>query len=213
MSINHNDLRVIKTRRGLRESFIRLLQEKDYDAISITDIATEAEMARVTFYRHYENKEELLVECLSKTYQQLSKRFKHLPKISAEAVQQGYIPMLGLYEHIREEETLYRIIFSNRGTQVVVEKLRKFLADRVKEQLMERFPEDQFLAHVEIIAYHFASAQLGMAAWWLENDMPYSPGYMAQISFWLSLAGSARGYSVENFPLAPPTMPEIKEKS
>ena len=59
MSINQNDLRVIKTKRGLREAFIRLLLEKGYDAISIQDIATEAEAARVTFYRHYQNKEEL----------------------------------------------------------------------------------------------------------------------------------------------------------
>jgi hypothetical protein len=35
---------------------------------------------------------------------------------------------------------------------------------------------------------------------------------MAKISFWLSLAGGARGYGVENFPLDPPPMPDISEK-
>ena len=64
MSVNQNDLRVIKTKRGLREAFIRLLLQKGYDAISIQDIATEAQAARVTFYRHYKDKEELLVDCL-----------------------------------------------------------------------------------------------------------------------------------------------------
>jgi AcrR family transcriptional regulator len=208
MGVNREDLRVIKTRRGLREAFIRLLLKKDYDAISIQDIATEAETARVTFYRHYKNKEELLVECLSVTFEEVTKRFKRVSQVTPEVVQQGYIPMQLLFEHVQEEETLYRILFSNRGTQVVIEKIRKLLADQVKLQLMDRFPEDQFLAPVDIIAYHYASAQLGLAAWWLENDLPYSPEYMAQISFWLSLAGSARGYGVENFPLAAPPIPE-----
>jgi AcrR family transcriptional regulator len=51
MGINQNDLRVIKTKRGLREAFIRLLLEKGYEAISIQDLATEAETVRVTSYR------------------------------------------------------------------------------------------------------------------------------------------------------------------
>ena len=34
MSIDKNDLRVIKTKRGLREAFIRLLLEKGYDGIT-----------------------------------------------------------------------------------------------------------------------------------------------------------------------------------
>jgi AcrR family transcriptional regulator len=211
MSENQTDLRVIKTRRGLREAFVRLLSAKDYDDISIQDIATEAETARVTFYRHYRNKEELLVECLGVTHQEVQKRFKKVREISPEVVQGGYVPMLVLFEHIKEEEVIYRILFSNRGTQVVIEKIRKLIADQVKFLLMERFPEHQFQAPVDIIAYHFASAQLGLAAWWLENDLPYSSEYMAKISFWLSLAGGARGYGVENFPLDPPPMPDTKK--
>jgi AcrR family transcriptional regulator len=208
LSKHQTDLRVIKTRRGLREGFIRLLIQKDYDSISIQDIATEAETARVTFYRHYKNKEELLVECLSLTYKEVAERFKRLPTITPEVVQQGYMPMLVLFKHIQEEETLYRILFSNRGTQVVIEKMRTLIADRVKKQLMARPNRDQFVVPVDIIAYHFASAQIGLAAWWLENDMPYMPEYMSQISFWLSLAGGARGYSVDNFPLDPPPIPD-----
>ena len=79
MSVNQNDLRVIKTKRGLRDAFIRLLLQKGYDAISIQDIATEAQAARVTFYRHYKDKEELLVDCLNVIYEEVSKRVKQVP--------------------------------------------------------------------------------------------------------------------------------------
>lgn len=208
MSVNQDDLRVIKTKRGLREAFIRLLSKKDYDAISIQDIATEAQTARVTFYRHYKNKEELLVDCLMVTYQALLERENRVARLSLQEVQQGYLPMQILYEHIQEEEILYRILFSNRGPQVVIGKVRKFLADKVKSQIKYRFPANQFHAPVDIIAYHFASAQVGLAAWWLDNDMPYPPKYMAQISFWLSSAGTARGFGIENVPLDPPPNPE-----
>jgi AcrR family transcriptional regulator len=205
MSINQKDLRVIKTKRGLREAFLRLLLEKGYDAISIQDIATEAEAARVTFYRHYKNKEELLVDCLNVVYEELKERMK---RVSMQESPQVYSPMLIFYEHMREKETLYRILFSSQGAQFLITRLRELITERTKKQIEERFPAEQLLAPLEIIAYHFASAQIGLVIWWLENDMPYSPEYMAQISIWLSLAGSARGFGLEGSSIAPPSMPE-----
>lgn len=204
MNVNENDLRVIKTKRGLREALIRLLLEKDYDAISIQEIAHRAEAARVTFYRHYKNKEELLIDCLSVTYEELAERINHAPE---EDFRQGSSPMLAFYEHIQEQETIYHILFSNRGTQLVIGRLRKFLAERAKLLISERIPEEQLLAPLDIIAYHIASAQIGLAAWWLENDTSYSPEYMAQISFWLIMAGSVRGLGLEGFAVDPPPLP------
>ena len=201
MKNNQEDIRVIKTKRGLRNAFIQLLLEKDYDAISIQDIATAAETARITFYRHYKNKEELLVDCLKETSKELTQRVNHLPEGNFA---QGYSQVQVFFEHIQEEETLYRILFSNRGTQQVVSMLRTFFANRIIQQMKERFSEDQLAAPHEIIAYHIASALIGMAAWWLENDKPYSAEYMAQISFWLSAGGSLRGCGVEGFPFPAP---------
>ena len=206
MTINQNDLRVIKTKRGLREAFIRLLLHKGYDAISIQDIATEAEAARVTFYRHYKDKEELLVDCLNVTYEEVAKRVK---QVSAEDdFEQAYLSLYIFYEHIQEEEAIYKILFSSRGTQVVIERLRKLFADRAKKQIRERFPDKQLQVPLDIVAYHSASAQVGLAIWWLENAKPYSPEYMAQISLWLSMAGNARGFGLEEFPIDPPQIPE-----
>jgi AcrR family transcriptional regulator len=206
MSINQNDLRVIKTKRGLREAFIRLLLEKGYDAISIQDIATEAQAARVTFYRHYKNKEELLLDCLNVVYEELVERVE---QVSAEEIQQGFSPLLFFYEHIQEKEALYQILFSSQGAQFLVTRLRQLISERTKIQIEERFPAGQLLAPIEIIANHMASAQIGLVVWWLENDKPYSPEYMAQISFWLSMAGNMRGFGQDEFHIPPP---QIKEK-
>lgn len=206
MSVNQKDLRVIKTKRGLREAFIRLLLQKGYDAISIQDIATEAVMARVTFYRHYKDKEELLVDCLNVLYDELAERVN---QVSAEDdFEQVYLSLCIFYEHIREEEVIYKILFSSRGTQVVIERLRKLFACRSMKQISERFSLDQLLLPIDIIAYHAASAQIGLAIWWLENGKPYSPEYMAKASLWLSLAGNARGLGLEEFPIDPPPIPE-----
>jgi AcrR family transcriptional regulator len=182
-----------------------LLYQKGYDAISIQDIATEAEAARVTFYRHYKNKEELLLDCLNVVYKELIQRVR---QVSRQEVQQGFSPLLVFYQHILEKERLYEILFSSQGAQFLVDRLRELLAERTISQIKAQFPEEQLLAPIEIIANHIASAQIGLVVWWLENDKPYPPEYMAQISFWLSLAGNMRGLNVKNFNLSPPPIPE-----
>lgn len=54
--------RVAVTKRMLREGLLRLLEKKDLEKISITELCTEAGINRVTFYRHYETPNDVLVE-------------------------------------------------------------------------------------------------------------------------------------------------------
>lgn len=203
--MNNNDLRVIKTERGLREAFIRLLLEKGYDAISIQDIATEAEAARVTFYRHYANKEELLIDCIDMIYENFAGNIRQLPD---EEFRQGGTPMLAVYKQLQEDGKIYRLLSTSQAGQLLMKRLTELFVEKIKIQIEARFPAEQLLAPIDIIAYHIASAQIGLVNWWLENDQPYSPEYMAQISIWLSLAGSARGFGLEELPIKPPQIPE-----
>jgi AcrR family transcriptional regulator len=57
------DPRVRRTRKMLQDALARLLRDKDFDEISIGDIAEESTLNRATFYDHYPDKFALL-ECL-----------------------------------------------------------------------------------------------------------------------------------------------------
>lgn len=54
------DPRVVRSRRMLMEALARLLQRKEFDDISIQEIADEATLNRATFYLHYSDKNDLL---------------------------------------------------------------------------------------------------------------------------------------------------------
>lgn len=203
MRLNLDDPRVKRTRRGLREAFIRLILKTGYDAISIQDIATEAQAARITFYRHYRDKEELLTDCLNTLYEELAARTE---KASQQRILEGYSPISVLYDHIEEEETLYRILFSSRGTQTVIERMRHHLAVTALATMEQSGRKPQGEIPLEIIAYHVASAQIGLAMWWLDQNKPYPAEYMARISLWLTLTGLAETMGVTDFK---PPVPSI----
>lgn len=202
MPLNPDDPRVRKTRRGLREAFIRLILRQGYDSISIQDIADEAETARVTFYRHYRDKEELLTDCLTTLYEELIEKTE---RVSAQGILDGYSPAQVLYDHIEEQESLYRILFSSRGTQTVIARMRHHLAAHAMQVMRHTGRTPHSGIPLEIVAHHAASAQMGLAMWWLDQDKPYPARYMARISLWLTLSGMVETLGIEGFkPPVPP---------
>jgi AcrR family transcriptional regulator len=54
------DPRILRSRRMLMDALITLLDQKDFDDISIQEIADEAGLNRATFYLHYPDKNALL---------------------------------------------------------------------------------------------------------------------------------------------------------
>src|ERR1700761_4044089 len=54
------DPRVLRSRQMLMEALLRLLNRKEFDDISIQEIADEAGLNRATFYLHYPDKNALL---------------------------------------------------------------------------------------------------------------------------------------------------------
>ncbi len=54
------DPRILRSRRLLMESLTRLLIKKDFEGISVQEIADEATLNRGTFYLHYPDKNALL---------------------------------------------------------------------------------------------------------------------------------------------------------
>src|SRR5215203_3763402 len=59
-SLAGKDLRVRRTRLALHDAFMALIEEKGFDAIIVQDIADRAMINRVTFYKHYRDKYDLL---------------------------------------------------------------------------------------------------------------------------------------------------------
>lgn len=57
--MNSKDLRVVKTRKNIETSFIRLLDAKNFHDITVQNILDEALINRTTFYKHYSDKYEL----------------------------------------------------------------------------------------------------------------------------------------------------------
>ena len=56
------DKRIVKTKRTLKAAMIEMLSKEDFEHISITQLCRQADISRITFYSHYNDKYALLDE-------------------------------------------------------------------------------------------------------------------------------------------------------
>lgn len=64
--MTQNESKYYNTACLMDEALIQLINEKDYDYITITEICKRAGVNRSTFYLHYETVDDLLKEAIKK---------------------------------------------------------------------------------------------------------------------------------------------------
>jgi len=69
------------TRDEIVRISVQLFRQKGYDAVKISDIASNASIGKGTFYQYFKNKEELFFECLENIFLDIG---KDVPEIQAE---------------------------------------------------------------------------------------------------------------------------------
>lgn len=73
---NATDLRIIKTRRTIRNALVDLMSEKALSAITISELSARAEINRKTFYRHYRAISDVVAELENEILSEFSEILK-----------------------------------------------------------------------------------------------------------------------------------------
>lgn len=195
------DLRVKRTEKALRNALMSLIGKKGYDAITIQDIVDEAETSRVTFYRHYRDKTELLTACLDSIYAEL---IGFLEPCSLANLNPDKPPILILYKYLEQNLELYRAILNSQGSAMVQKRIRDYLMQIIYQEMVEELTFHQLLHKtpipVQLAALQVAVAELGMVMWWMENPTVYTAEYMAKVSHLMNFWGVLEGLGIRQIP-------------
>jgi AcrR family transcriptional regulator len=173
-NMEKTDRRILRTRRLLGEALLDLIQEQPFDSITIRDITGRADIGYATFFRHYDSKEDLLS-------QQLEQIIRQLESVVGEHTD-DYFQREGtlFYQHLQENELLYRGLLGGHVNVQVIRRLRDALVRVIRPHIKGNATDADLRIPLEIAVNHMAASVLEMAAWWLENDMPYSPEDMGR---------------------------------
>jgi AcrR family transcriptional regulator len=183
------DRRVIRTRRLLRDALFALILEEGIDAVTIEEITDRADLGRTTFYLHYRDKEDLLLQSIGELVDDLIGRMSQLPldqwMLQIDPTNEAPSPAIVLpFQHVAEHAHLYRIILRGEGTYSVSRRLREIIV-QASEAIIQVLLGKEKMATLnpqvplEVFLNYLAGAWIGLITWWLENEMPYTQEQMA----------------------------------
>jgi AcrR family transcriptional regulator len=158
------DRRARRTRKALLLALEHLLATRQFDQITIRDIAAEADIAYPTFFRHYPDRESLLSDLAADEISALLDLT--LPMFAA---QDGYASSLALCEHVRRHERLWAVLLTG-GAAANVRAL--FVAQT--EQRAEQWPPRNEWLPADVGTAILCGATLEVLAWWL-GKVPHKP--------------------------------------
>jgi len=174
------DLRVRRTHKLLWEALMAELSKRPFEEITVKDICERAMVHRTTFYTHYADKYALLEQGMRHMYEDLIGEKKHLPP-SAFSVEQPPPYFIRLFEHAAQHPQFYKLMLCGEGVGRFQKLVKEYLAELASAN-MHILPSTRQHPAVPLAmqAHFIAGAVLSLVAWWLDQDMPYTPHQMAQ---------------------------------
>lgn len=174
------DRRVQRTHRLLHHALMSLIAKKKYELITVQQVLDRADVGRSTFYTHYRDKDELLVN----GFQHFKNRLASAQASSAAAPSKSYERIIGfslaMFEHVNVSQyrRVLRALLDSNGGTVVRRHLHSALVGviqpEIKAQLQKRASRHCPVSP-ELLTHFLVSTYLSVLTWWLNSKNPVPP--------------------------------------
>ena len=175
-TLNKSESKYFNTAIKMDKAFLQLLEKKDFEYISIKEICEKAGVNRSTFYLHYENTSDLLLESVRYMNEQFLSYFqpesvdiitslKSCPVRELILVKPKYlIPYL---TYIKEHKKLFCTAISKSSSMNLEETYQK-LFQRIFNPIMERF--DFPVSERNYVMVFYINGIIAIIVEWVKND-------------------------------------------
>ncbi|UWZ36350.1 TetR family transcriptional regulator [Dactylosporangium roseum] len=128
------DRRSLRTRQMLMGAMVDLMRSKRYDSITVQEITDQANIGRSTFYAHFTDKDDLLVDGVHRMLAGLT--------TATAATGRHLLPSLALLHHIGAQADMYQVLARGRGLHLFMTALEDELTTMLTERLTARLAAD-----------------------------------------------------------------------
>lgn len=177
------DRRQQKTRAAVFQAFSRLLEQKQFNHITVQEIIDEANIGRSTFYAHFETKDELLRALCTDIFLHVFSEEQHSEETHTFSSADSSLrtKLTHLLYHLRDNKKNIAGILFCESKELFLRYFKEYLSEmfsRYLDELPAEAPSDFILNH---LAGSFAEAVI----WWFRDGAALSPEEVA--GYYLSL--------------------------
>jgi AcrR family transcriptional regulator len=156
----------------LREALVALMREKNYDSIVVKEILDRANVGRSTFYTHFRDKDDLLVNGIHDMLL-TPPTGRDAPRTPHERLIWFSLPILEYHGHHRRAGDGK---MGAKGRAVMHEHLRRVLTELVADDVTRRARGSPAVTVPPVVlAQYIASTFILVLNWWIESRSSLAP--------------------------------------
>jgi len=165
------DIRIIKTKRAIRDATMKLLSQKSADDISITELALTAQINRKTFYNYYQNIYQVIDEIENETVEKFASTFKATDWLDGDELD-FYKVFFCVTESVRDNMDFFRHLLSINRTSVIITKVEKTLKEKAIQYFNKYLDIDESL--LSLAMDYVISGMFSVFSTWLQSGQKMS---------------------------------------
>lgn len=148
------DLRVVKTKQIIENTFLELIEEKGYENVRLIDIAKKAQINRNTIYLHYQSKEGIVESMVLRAYENEIEKLQVVEYLKMKNNKKKIENMFRvILDVIKNEIELYRLLLTDENLAGYVEKLMFNIKKYLMMPLLENERNDIIVNYIVFGVY------------------------------------------------------------
>jgi AcrR family transcriptional regulator len=181
------DRRILHTRDTLGDALVALMQEKNFEQITVQEVLERAGVGRSTFYVHYRDKDDLFMSDVEEFFELLATMLKR-----RGADSKRLLPVQEFLVHLRDARPFYEALVKSKKMNDVQALARGIFARSIIERLQSagtKLHPEQRAAQ----AHALAGSLLSLIDWWTAKGMKPDPKEMDEMFHriaWNGLSGA-----------------------
>lgn len=167
------DLRIIRSKKMIKEAFINLVEEKGYENITIKDISDKAMINRKTFYSHYESVNALFLDILKEHVDVLVENFRYdyVAEEGQSNIEAVTKEMRMIIKHISINKRSIKILLNDSSSYQLTKQLEHLMQERLISKIaMINKNRKASKIPVELLTATITSVFIVVIKWWLCSE-------------------------------------------
>ncbi|MFV0558824.1 MAG: TetR/AcrR family transcriptional regulator [Enterococcus sp.] len=170
-----NNRRTQFTIATIKETFIEMLSEKEFAAITVTDICKSADINRGTFYLHFKDTVDLFTKIETELFLQIS------PLLIMQPTESLYDWLHRFVVLIQKNATISQVIFADYQNSSVLEQIFALVKDTAKKEFQIVFQEDNPEALNYYFTYFVSGTIQTLSTWLIHGQDTLSSAEITQV--------------------------------
>lgn len=165
------DRRITRTKEALHRALGELVKEKGYSAVTIEEITSRAKMGRTTFYLHYQDKEDLVLESMEDRLSSVINLITSRPLLVWFRESNGRL-MEMIFESVLENKDIFAIICHEPSSKVY-DRFHKIIYTMSMKMISEspwaQKKVGQLSISIDFVINYFSGAMWSTIVWWADQ--------------------------------------------